>query len=108
MSFDKIIEAAIKEAMERGEFDDLPGKGKRIDLTAYFDAPEDVRVAQSLLKNAGLAPVEIEYLQHIAALEEKLASAPDEEKRKPIRKELEQKRLAFNLLMERSKRQVKR
>ena len=35
MPFDKSIEAIIREAMERGEFDDLPGKGKPIDLSAY-------------------------------------------------------------------------
>ena len=53
MSFDRIVEAIIKEAMERGEFDDLPGKGKPIDLTEYFETPEDVRMANSVLKNAG-------------------------------------------------------
>ena len=33
MSFDRIVEAIIKEAMERGEFENLPGKGKPIDLS---------------------------------------------------------------------------
>ena len=27
--FDRIVEAIIKDAMERGEFDNLPGKGNR-------------------------------------------------------------------------------
>ena len=45
MNFDKLVEAAIKEAQERGEFNNLAGKGKPIDLTAYFDTPEDIRVA---------------------------------------------------------------
>ena len=45
MSFDKIVEALIKEAQARGEFDNLPGKGKPIDLTEYFEAPEEIRVA---------------------------------------------------------------
>ena len=53
MSFDKIVEELIKKAQERGEFDNLPGKGKPIDLSAYFEMPEDVRVAHSVLKNAG-------------------------------------------------------
>ncbi|HET9589851.1 MAG TPA: DUF1992 domain-containing protein [Anaerolineales bacterium] len=48
MNFDKAVEAMIKEAMERGEFDDLPGKGKPIDLSAYFDTPEEVRMALRL------------------------------------------------------------
>ncbi len=45
MSFDQIVEALIREAQERGEFDNLSGKGKPIDLTSYFETPEDVRVA---------------------------------------------------------------
>jgi len=53
MSFDKIVEELIKKVQERGEFDNLPGQGKPIDLSAYFEMPEDVRVAQSVLKNAG-------------------------------------------------------
>ena len=28
MSFNKIVEEMIKKAKERGEFDNLPGKGK--------------------------------------------------------------------------------
>jgi hypothetical protein len=39
MSFDRIVEAIIKEAMERGEFDNLPSMGKPIDLTEYFETP---------------------------------------------------------------------
>ena len=57
MSFDEVIEAQIREAQARGDFDNLPGKGKPIDLTEYFNTPEDVRVVQTMLKNAGMVPV---------------------------------------------------
>jgi hypothetical protein len=53
MNFDKFVESIIQEAMARGEFENLPGKGKPLDLTEYFNAPEGVRVAQAMLKNAG-------------------------------------------------------
>src|SRR5574339_361540 len=68
MNFDKLVEAAIKEAQERGEFDNLPGKGKPIDLSEYFETPEDVRMAQSVLKNAGMTSPEVEVLKEIAEL----------------------------------------
>jgi hypothetical protein len=68
MSFDKIVEALIKEAQARGEFDNLPGEGKPIDLTAYFETPEEVRLAQSLLKNAGMISPEVQLLKEIAEL----------------------------------------
>ena len=101
MSFDKTVEALIKEAQARGEFDNLPGKGKPLDLTEYFNSPEDVRVAQALLKNAGMVPVEIELLQEIAALKEALAVTSDETEKDKIRKSLKEKQLEFNLLLER-------
>ncbi|HEX9385323.1 MAG TPA: DUF1992 domain-containing protein, partial [Anaerolineales bacterium] len=66
MTFDKIVEAIIKEAMERGEFDNLPGKGKPIDLTEYFETPEEVRMANSVLKNAGMTSREVDLLKEIA------------------------------------------
>ena len=104
MSFDETIEALIKEAQARGEFDNLPGKGKPIDLTEYFNTPEDVRMSQAMLKNAGMVPVEIGLLQEIATLKESLASAEDDVEINRIRKLLTEKQLQFNLLLERRKR----
>lgn len=107
MSFDKIVESIIQEAMARGEFENLSGRGQPIDLTEYFNTPEDVRVAQSLLKNAGMVPVEIELLQEIAALKEILRSPLEEIEKVKYRKLLETKHLQFNLLLERRKRYSK-
>lgn len=105
MSFDKIVEALIKEAQERGEFDNLPGKGKPIDLTTYFETPEEVRLAQSVLKNAGMISPEVVLLKEIAELRQMLAAVTDEMKKQEIRKRIEQKQIEFNLMMERQKRQ---
>ena len=103
MSFDEVIEAQIREAQARGDFDNLPGKGKPIDLTEYFNTPEDVRVVQTMLKNAGMVPVEIDLLQGIAALKESLNSTTDEAKISKIKILLKDKQLQFNLLIERRK-----
>lgn len=107
MSFEKIVESMIREAQARGDFDNLPGQGKPIDLTEYFNTPEDVRVAQSMLKSAGMVPVEVELLQEIAALKEMLKSAIEATEKSKLRKSLEEKLLQFNLLMERRKRHSK-
>ncbi len=104
MSFDETIESLIKEAQARGEFDNLPGKGKPVNLTEYFNTPEDIRVAQAMLKNAGMVPVEIELLQEIAALKEILVTTGDEFEKEKARKVLKEKQLQFNLLLERRKR----
>ena len=104
MSFDELIESLIKDAQTRGEFDNLPGKGKPIDLTDYFTTPEDVRVAQSMLKNAGMVPVEIQLLQEIATLKESLHATNDGSEIEKIHVQLKEKQLQFNLLAERRKR----
>lgn len=107
MSFDRIVETLIKEAQERGEFDNLPGKGKPIDLTEYFETPEEVRVAHSVLKNAGLTSREVDLLKEIAELKERLAAVSEEEKRE-IEKQIRHKQIEFSVRMEQQKRERKR
>jgi hypothetical protein len=104
MSFEKLVEAKIKEAMENGEFDNLPGKGKPIDLTAYFAAPEDLRLGYSLLKNANVIPQEMSLLKEIETLKEKLAKCTNKDKRERLKQEIDDKTLKFNLLFEHYKR----
>ena len=105
MTFDRIVEAMIKEAMERGEFDNLPGKGKPIDLTEYFETPEEVRLAHSLLKNAGMTSREVDLLKEIAELKHLLAAVLDKKKKQELEKQIQQKQMEFNLMMERQKRE---
>ncbi len=107
MSFDKIVEALIKEAQERGEFDNLPGKGKPIDLTSYFEMPEEVRLAQSVLKNAGMTSPEVQLLKEIAELRQVHEAVTDETKKQEIRKQIQKKQIEFNLMLERQKQQRK-
>ena len=105
MSFDRIVEAIIKDAMERGEFDNLLGRGKPIDLTEYFDTPEEVRLANSLLKNAGMTSREVDLLKEIAELKQVLVALIDEKKKQEIAKQIQQKQVEFSLMIERQKRQ---
>ena len=53
------IDQQIREAQARGEFDDLPGKGKPLDLTPNPYAGEQ-ELAFKVLKDAGYAPEWIE------------------------------------------------
>ena len=103
MSFEKIVEALIKEAQERGEFDNLPGRGKPIDLSDYFETPEDVRLAQSVLKNAGMRSPEVMLLKEIAELRHLLVGIADAEKKAGIHKQIQEKQIEFNIMMERQR-----
>ena len=63
--WEPLIERMIRESMDRGEFDDLPGAGQPIDLTENpFEAPE-LRSVHRLLRNAGFAPAWIEERKDI-------------------------------------------
>jgi hypothetical protein len=104
MSFDKLIEEKIKEAQARGDFDNLPGKGKPIDLTAYFETPEEIRVAQSMLKNGGFTSREVELLNEIAVLKQVLSSLMDERNKKEVQKQIQEKQIEFSLRMEKMRK----
>lgn len=63
--WEPLIDRMIRESMERGEFDELPGSGQPIDLSENpFEKPE-VRSVHRLLRNAGFAPAWIEERKDI-------------------------------------------
>lgn len=65
--WESLIDQKIREGMEQGEFDDLPGKGKPIDTSENpFEDPE-MRIAHRMLRNAGFAPPWIEERKDIEA-----------------------------------------
>ncbi len=78
---DQIAEQRIREAMERGEFDDLPGQGEPIDLDDDSMVPEDLRMAWRILRNAGFVPPEVALRREIRDAEELLAAAAGDEDR---------------------------
>ena len=108
MSFDKHAEERIREAMERGEFDDLPGKGRPLDLDAYFATPEHLRLGYSILKNADIIPEEIELMKQIEALRKSLESEISEIERAAVRQQLSEKMTSLTMRLEilKSRRQT--
>jgi hypothetical protein len=79
--FDKIVERKIKEAMERGEFDELPGRGERLKLEDDSHVPEDLRLAYKILKNADCLPPELELKKEIRQTEDLLENVSDEKEK---------------------------
>lgn len=75
--FDKIAEERIRQAMERGEFDDLPGKGTRLDLEDDSHLPADLRMSYKILKNAECLPPELELRKEILTTQELLSGIED-------------------------------
>jgi hypothetical protein len=104
MSFEKLIDERIERAIADGEFDNLPGKGKPLDLDWYFDLPEDLRLSYSILKNAGCAPEEAQLMKQLESLRSRLDSSVDDDESRKLRKSIAEKELYLKLLLERRKR----
>ncbi len=60
-------EKLLREAIEKGEFDNLPGKGQPLDLRENPFEDPDLRTVHRLLRNAGFAPAWIEERKDIDA-----------------------------------------
>jgi hypothetical protein len=52
--FELLAEKKIQEAASRGELDELPGAGRPLDLDDDALVPEELRMANRILKNAGM------------------------------------------------------
>src|SRR5262245_8650864 len=100
MLFRKSVDEKIQEAIARGEFDNLPGKEKPLDLDAYFATPQHLRMAYSILKSAEVIPEEMELLRQIENLKKSLESSATQIERKALRRELSEKLTSFNIRME--------
>lgn len=97
-----IAERKIREAIERGEFANLPGAGKPLRLEDDSMIPEDLRVAYKILKNAGCIPPELELRREIITLRDLLRSIEDDDEKREKIQELNYKLLKFNVITRRT------
>jgi hypothetical protein len=100
--YEKIVEQRIKEAMEKGEFDNLPGKGRPIPLEDDSHVPEDLRLAYKVLKNADCLPPELLEKKEILQMEDMLAAIPDAKERYKLIKRINFKIMKLNVMGKKS------
>ncbi|WP_404431249.1 DnaJ family domain-containing protein [Sutcliffiella horikoshii] len=70
MDFFRLTDEKIRKAYEDGEFENLPGYGKRLELEDLSNVPPEMRMAYKMMKNAGMMEeqqvrTEIEYLEDL-------------------------------------------
>ena len=96
--YQKIVERKIQEAAKKGEFDNLPGQGKPLDLEDDSSIPEDLRLAYKVLKNADCVPPEIELRKEIRQMEDLLKNIPDEKEKYRQIKKINLKIMKLNMM----------
>ena len=79
-----LIDARIREAEARGDFDDLPGAGKPL---PECDDPENA-LLNRLTKEAGGVPPHVLLARELEALRLQLREEPDRTERRRVMKEI--------------------
>lgn len=97
----KIAEQKIREAMERGEFDDLASHGKPLKLDDISGVPDTLRMGYRILKNAGVLPPEMQLKKDIMSLQDLIRACYDEEERQRLQQQMSEKMLRYNVMRER-------
>ncbi len=100
--FWRIAEERRKEAQRAGAFDNLPGKGKPLDLEDLSWVPEDLRIGYLVLKNAHVLPPEAQLLKDIHTIEDLLKHVEDEGERRALAKSIQFKLIRLDMLKRRS------
>ncbi|MEE8397466.1 MAG: DUF1992 domain-containing protein [Desulfobacterales bacterium] len=103
MAYIKSVEEQIKAAMARGEFDNLPGKGKPLDLETYFKTPPHLRMAFHILKGSGYLPYELTLRKEIEDLKAQREATEDDVEQKRLDTEVVQKTALYNMALERNR-----
>jgi hypothetical protein len=89
------VEEKIKKSIEDGDFDDLPGMGKPLDLKDDLPGlPPELKMAYKTLKNAGYLSENNDKKQNSITVQELINSATDGMHKEMVKGEF-QKRLEF-------------
>lgn len=105
---ERAIDKIIRQAMERGEFNDLKGKGKPLThLEEYFNAPEELRMGFTIMRNAGCVPEEVSLLKEVDVLKGRLANCTDPLEKAGLQRQLNDRQLKLNLKLDAGRPQSK-
>jgi Domain of unknown function (DUF1992) len=100
----KIAESKIRTATANGEFADLPGRGKPLELEDLSRVPAELRMGYKLLRNAGCLPPELEARKELARLGGLLDATGDPTERARLSRLRSDAELRYRLLIERRRR----
>lgn len=96
----QIAEMKMREAIKNGELDNLPGKGKPLEIDNMSFIPAELRMAYRIIKNSGLVPVEVSLNKDMDTLKKKIEESTDEKERKFLKRKLIELGVRYKILME--------
>lgn len=102
-AFEQLAEQKIEEAIANGLFDDLKGKGVKLDMDAWLATPEHLRMSHSMLKIHGYVPPEVEMMQEIFRLEKQIEAEENDRELRALEIRLTYKKTELAMAMERLK-----
>ena len=82
------VDAIIEAAILRGELDDLPGKGKPLELADESGIHPEDRMTYHILGNAGILPPEVEILGRLERMRKRLSELTDPEEKRSLATEI--------------------
>ncbi|MCB9871390.1 MAG: DUF1992 domain-containing protein [Planctomycetes bacterium] len=95
----RLAEQRIDEAVQQGQLDDLPGKGKPLELEDLSAMPDELRASYLLLRGSGFLPEEMQLRKDLVELRGLLAACLDDGTRGRLQQRITAKTLRYELLM---------
>ena len=101
MNVSRLIEWMIQQAVERGEFTNLPGEGEPLKLDPFdpFVSKEQV-IMNRALNSSGLIPIEVLILKEIEDIRQKLKDSKIKSEQNALKAKLKELEITCDIQME--------
>jgi hypothetical protein len=98
MNSSRVIEWIIQQAVDRGEFENLPGEGKplKLDPINSYLSKEQV-IMNKMLKDSGLLPIEILIRKEIDDIEQKLEDSKNVSEQNVLKAKLKELEIKYDI-----------
>jgi len=103
VDFFRLTDEKIRKAYEDGEFENLPGYGKPLELEDLSNVPPEMRMAYKMMKNAGMME-ERQVRSEIAYLEDLIEGAHSDVEEVRLTQRLNEKQLRLQQLIQKKKK----
>jgi hypothetical protein len=101
-TLDEQIAQQLREAELTGELRAAPSFGKPMpSIEGYDETPQELRLPFKILKDAGVVPPEVELMQQLGAMRQRLAACDDPAEQRSLRQRISDQQQLIALRVER-------